>query len=923
MRLPALRAIGSLWGHESLRVRLAWRLSCLVLGLAVVVGFFGGVGAALWTVFGFWVAANVLFTVGIFVWGLFHPRVTLQAGPVLSAWALWIALIAALSLPGAIETSLTESRGMVFSTSFLAFLAFTTFVLVLLFALAAGLFGAAMGAFVYSRDDDGGSGSRSGVMVWWAAALLCLVFGLLVSGLLGAPAYLFLLTGVPLLTLGTLSLLKHYQTTPSHLLLQGVRNLNHRLVLRWERKNRRLRTDLRGAFLGLLTGGLALIILATNLFVPIQTWWMLWLIQFRNAPIVSNQQELSLKQFAEMEKSARKQIVLLRMDHSTRREILMTGSEASIQAETIRRLKNWGVKWIVLPLPALTVREASSMNNRFDPTIDRQDILRTWRDMPLLEKAVREAGNVILSVDRNLFLEGIESEPPEEAGERRTKTIKALSKAARATGSAGFSAYLSPRLPCIRLPEPGKQARLPVPLLLTMDQGSGQAPVSRNALQQDGDRLPQIRRGLVLIDFYGTRAGQAFAEVPYLAVRKNELVYAGRSAARPLNHRGGLTFQFGNIPGMMEIKVPPDVVMGDSEWVPPSQFFKEKIVFLDSPGMRMQETPIGAMSESELLAQATATLMDRSALRQPAWGFMALVVLLLTMLTGILCQRKTPLIALWRALLLTFVVLTGTVACFLLIRLWVDPTLPLLGIAGTTILVTQLTFSLEQSERARNRALLQRFVAPEIVEELLDEPPEKLGLGGRRQPVCVMFADIRNFTHFAEQSTSEQVIETVNLYLSAMTDALNKHGGLLDKYLGDGLMALFRLETGQEEAIKRAVQAAIAMQDAVRQVSMRLQQQSKPSLQIGIALHAGEAIVGLVGNPNQFNYTALGETVILCQRLQSLAGGGEIILSETVYRAVSGGVQAEACEPVSLKGLSTPVRYYRIQGGELGIGGRE
>lgn len=918
MRLPALRARDGLRRHESRRVRLMWWFTCFVLGLAVIVGIFSGVEAALWTMTGFWIAANMLFAGGIFIWGLFHPRATLQAGTVLSAWALWIALIAALSLPGAIETSLTETRGIVFSTSFLALSAFTTFLLMLLFALIAGWLGAAIGAFVYSRDDDDRTGSRSGVTVWWVVALLSIVLGLLSRVFSSDPVYVFMLTGVPLLTLGTLSLLKHHQTTPSQLLLQVVHSLNHRLVLRRERKNRWIRTDLRGAFLGLLAGGLALIILATNLFVPIQTWWMLWLIQFRNAPIVSSQQELSLKQFAEIEKTAREQIVLLRIDHSTRREILTTGSETAIQADIISRLKSYGVKWIVLPLPTVTESEASPMNNRFDPAVDRQDILRSQRDMPLLEKAIKEAGSVILSVDSDLFVEGVEEEQPKEAGERRTKAIETLGKAAHAIGSSDLSAYLSPRLPCIRLPEPGRQAQLPVPLLLTMNQGNEQIPASQDVLRQDWNRLPQIRRGLVLIDFYGTRAGQAFAEVPYFVVRKKEPLYAGSSAASPANDQSGFKIQFGNVPGMMEVQVPPSAMTGDSGWVSPGKFFKGKLVFLDSPSMQTMETPIGPMPESELLAQATATLMDRSALRQPSWWFMAPVVLLLAMLTGALCQRRTPLSALWRALILTFVVLVGTVACFLLVRLWVDPTLSLLGIAGTTILVTQLTFSLEQSERARNRSLLQRFVAPEIVEELLDEPPEKLGLGGRRQPVCVMFADIRNFTHFAEQSTSEQVIETVNLYLSAMTDALNKHGGLLDKYLGDGLMALFRLETEQEEALKRAVQAAIAMQDAAEQVSMRLQQQSKPTLQIGIALHAGEAIVGLVGNPNQFNYTALGETVILCQRLQSLAGGGEIILSETVYQAVSASVQAEACEPVQLKGLSAPVKYYRVKSRELG-----
>jgi class 3 adenylate cyclase/CHASE2 domain-containing sensor protein len=910
MRLWGIASIVQLRRHPSRRVRLmGWGILC-ILGLALLVGILKGVVAALQVVVGFWAALNVIWVLIIGFWGLFHPRATLQASSTVTVWALWIALIAALSLPGTIETSLTQSKGIAFSTSFMTLSSLVTFMFVVIFALLAGFWGAAIGAFVESSEKDYQAGARQGVAVWWTIGLLSFIMGIRFQAQLGTLVYLFMLTGTPLLTLGALSLLKHYQTSPSQMIMHAIHWLDKQLVIRRERNDRWIISDLRGAFLGLLAGIMTLLILATNLFVPLQTSWLLWMIQFRNAPIISNQQEMNLKQLTTAEQPSRERIVLLRIDHSTQREMLTTGSETAIHAELIRRLKEWGAKKIVLPFPTFAKSEGSLMNSMFAPAVDAQDIQRSLRDLPQLQQAAKKAGNVILSVDEDFTSQEIMNELSKQEQEVRSRTMASLGKAVLATGTADLSAYLSPRLPAIQLPETARQSRLPVPLLLVRDGVSNQTQLP--AIGQIKDRLPQIQRGLVMVDFYGTRAGQAFAEVPYQLVLNGEPVYAG-DHAEASNDQQSFSIKIGSFSDLMAIQVPSSQLPVGSEWVAPDKFFKGKIVFLDSPGMAMRETPIGAMPESELLAQATATLIDRSALSQPSSWLLAPTLLLLTVLTGSLCQRRTPFSALWRALNLCFIALVATVACFLLMRLWIDPTLPLLGIIGTAILVTQLTFSLEQSERARNRALLQRFVAPQVVEELLNEPPEQLGLGGRKQPICVMFADIRNFTTFAEQHSPEQVIEIVNLYLSAMTDALHKRGGLLDKYLGDGLMALFRLGTDQPEALKRAVQAAIAMQQAAEQVSDRLRAQSQPTLQIGIALHAGEAIVGLVGNPQQFNYTALGEVVIISQRLQSLAHGGEIIMSEIVYRAVSESIHAEACEPVMLKGLSEPVRYYKIE----------
>ena len=194
----------------------------------------------------------------------------------------------------------------------------------------------------------------------------------------------------------------------------------------------------------------------------------------------------------------------------------------------------------------------------------------------------------------------------------------------------------------------------------------------------------------------------------------------------------------------------------------------------------------------------------------------------------------------------------------------------------------------------------------------------------------MLFADVRNFSHFAETHTPEQVIEAINSYMTALPHALHDHRGLLDKYTGDGLMALFRPQedtdrpaslpggnhadtAGNRVLVARAVSAALAMRDAAQMLSRQRAGEGKNPLEIGIGLHFGEAVCGLVGNPvHQINYTALGHTVVVSARLQATAGGGEVVVSEDVYQAVADLFTVEARAPVSVKGVSAPVRPYHV-----------
>ena len=148
------------------------------------------------------------------------------------------------------------------------------------------------------------------------------------------------------------------------------------------------------------------------------------------------------------------------------------------------------------------------------------------------------------------------------------------------------------------------------------------------------------------------------------------------------------------------------------------------------------------------------------------------------------------------------------------------------------------------------------------------------------QTITVLFADIRGFTRISEHAPPEQIVSLLNRYFSAMTDIIFAHGGTLDKYLGDGLMALFGAPTTTPEDASNALNAAVAMQRRIIGINDELRTEGFSELGVGIGLHTGEVTVGYIGSERRSEYTAIGDAVNTASRLESNARGGEIRLAK-------------------------------------------
>lgn len=210
------------------------------------------------------------------------------------------------------------------------------------------------------------------------------------------------------------------------------------------------------------------------------------------------------------------------------------------------------------------------------------------------------------------------------------------------------------------------------------------------------------------------------------------------------------------------------------------------------------------------------------------------------------------------------------------------------------------------------RANYSRFMPEYVVKQLLDNP-DSFRLGGVNQVITVLFADIRGFTALSEHEKPEKVVHLLNRYFTAMSDIIFEHGGTLDKYIGDELMALFGAPTASPEDALNAVKAAVAMQKKMRSLNDELRAEGYPDISIGVGLHTGEATVGYIGSERRSEYTAIGDTVNLASRLTSNAGGGQILMSEATAAACGNRIPADAGEPLKVKNRVQPVNVYAVR----------
>jgi adenylate cyclase len=212
-------------------------------------------------------------------------------------------------------------------------------------------------------------------------------------------------------------------------------------------------------------------------------------------------------------------------------------------------------------------------------------------------------------------------------------------------------------------------------------------------------------------------------------------------------------------------------------------------------------------------------------------------------------------------------------------------------------------------EREQLRGTFERLVPPSVVDRVLAHP-EDLKLGGARQEISVLFADIRGYTSWSENAPPEKVVEMLNDYLSLAAEIILAWDGTLDKFFGDGLMAIFNAPKEQSDHVHRATDAALALLKAGDEMRSR----RGDDLQYSIGVNLGEAVVGYIGTDRAMNYTAIGDVVNTAKRLQELAPPGKIWVEAVIIERLGDLVQAQPLGEIKIRGRKKPAFAYELKG---------
>ncbi len=218
----------------------------------------------------------------------------------------------------------------------------------------------------------------------------------------------------------------------------------------------------------------------------------------------------------------------------------------------------------------------------------------------------------------------------------------------------------------------------------------------------------------------------------------------------------------------------------------------------------------------------------------------------------------------------------------------------------------------ERNVRELRRAF-KSYVSPQVLEVIVKNP-ESLKLGGEKKVITVLFSDIRDFTTISENMDPQKLVKFLNSYLSPMTDIVLKKGGMLDKYIGDAIMAVFNAPLDLPDHADRACECALEMVKTLGEISPRLRREFGQDIRIGIGINTGEAVVGNMGSHRRFDYTAVGDTVNLASRLEGLnkVYNTSILVSEFTKNSLKKEFLLRKVDKVIVKGKTKPIEIYEL-----------
>jgi len=352
----------------------------------------------------------------------------------------------------------------------------------------------------------------------------------------------------------------------------------------------------------------------------------------------------------------------------------------------------------------------------------------------------------------------------------------------------------------------------------------------------------------------------------------------------------------------------------------PLAYFQDKLIVIGITATGLGDTfwtPMGKMKHGvELHASAMHTILAGNFLKPTLPAVTMTSILVSALLCGLAVLHFR---ALWATLSAGFL----CIAYFLIAFSFFDHGIllnmlyPPLAIAGTFVGVNLYNVVSERAEKREITNAFGRYVSPPVVDKILAASGEgELKLGGEEREVTTLFADVRNFTGISERTQPQELVNILNTYLSVIVKTVLKYDGMINKFGGDSVMAIWNVPIACEEHALFAIKAAVSAQRAIEE--LRERETTLPKMEFGIGINTGEAVAGNMGSEHRLEYSVIGDAVNTAARLADAAPGSKVWIGANTFAQAKDYVKAEPLKPLAVKGKRRPIQAYEVSGVQNG-----
>jgi adenylate cyclase len=350
----------------------------------------------------------------------------------------------------------------------------------------------------------------------------------------------------------------------------------------------------------------------------------------------------------------------------------------------------------------------------------------------------------------------------------------------------------------------------------------------------------------------------------------------------------------------------------------PKDYFKDKIVLIGTSALGLGDlraTPLSHSSPGvEIHATVLHNILNGEFIIRTRWFTTLGLILFLSVFISVISSSVRPIPSIVTTLAIICAFLFSAYLLFTYRNVWIEVVRPVYAIFFSYVVTGVQRYVGEESLKRRIKGMFSRFVPEGVVSRLVEERSQDILLSGKKEDLTVLISDIRDFTSMSHRMEPEKVVSMLNRYFSAMTDVIFRHGGTIDKFMGDSVMAIFGAPVPLKDHAFMATKAALEMKKSMAELNRQWMLSGGARLDIGIGINTGEMIVGFVGSETRLDYTVIGDNVNIAARLEPLSRkyNTTIIIGPKTYERIKDRAIVKDLGKIKLRGIEERLSIYAV-----------